>query len=57
MDLVQGFRIFVAAVETGSFSGAALRLGISAKLASKYIAALEQRLGRSFCTAPHSGWA
>lgn len=45
MDLVQGIRVFVAAVETGSFSGAALRLGISAKLASKYMAELEHRLG------------
>lgn len=45
MDLVDGMRVFVAAVETGSFSGAAARLGISAKLASKYMAELEARLG------------
>lgn len=45
MDLVDGIRIFVAAVETGSFSGAAGRLGISAKLASKYMAQLEARMG------------
>lgn len=45
MDLVDGIRVFVAAVETGSFSGAALRLGMSPKLASKYMGELEARLG------------
>ena len=41
MDLVDGMRVFVASVETGSFSGAAARLGMSPKLASKYMAELE----------------
>jgi DNA-binding transcriptional LysR family regulator len=45
MDLVDGIRVFVASVETGSFSGAALRLGMSPKLASKYMAELEALLG------------
>lgn len=45
MDIVAGMRVFVAAVETGSFSSAAARLGLSPKLASKYMAALEARLG------------
>lgn len=45
MDLVDGMRVFVASVETGSFSGAAVRLGMSPKLASKYMAELEGRLG------------
>jgi len=45
MDLVDGLRVFVAAVETGSFSAAGQRLGLSPKLASKYMAALEERLG------------
>lgn len=45
MDLVDGMRVLVAAVETGSFSGAAARLGLSPKLASKYMAELEARLG------------
>jgi DNA-binding transcriptional LysR family regulator len=45
MDLVDGMRVFVASVETGSFSGAAARLGMSPKLASKYLAELEARLG------------
>ena len=45
MDLVDGFRVFVASVETRSFSGAAARLGMSPKLASKYMAELEAQLG------------
>ena len=45
MDLVDGIRVFVASVETGSFSSAAARLGMSPKLASKYIAELEAQLG------------
>ncbi|MBK1698661.1 LysR family transcriptional regulator [Rhodovibrio salinarum] len=45
MDLVDGLRVFVAAAETGSFAGAARRLAISNKLASKYIGELERRLG------------
>lgn len=45
MDLVDGLRVFVASVETGSFSGAAARLQLSPKLASKYMAQLEVHLG------------
>lgn len=45
MDLVDGMKTFVAAVETGSFTAAADRLGISKKLVSKYVAQLEDRLG------------
>ncbi|MES2539355.1 MAG: LysR family transcriptional regulator [Pseudomonadota bacterium] len=45
MDLVDGLRVLVAAVETGSFSGASQRLGLSPKLASKYMAELEARIG------------
>lgn len=45
MDLIDGLRVFTAAVETGSFSGAAGRLRLSPKLASKYMAELEARLG------------
>ncbi|MFN4141974.1 LysR family transcriptional regulator [Aestuariivirga sp.] len=45
MDLLDGMRVFVATVETGSFSGAATRLGMSPKLASKYMAQLEAQLG------------
>lgn len=45
MDLVNGMRVFVSAVETGSFAGAARRVGITPKLASKYMAELEARMG------------
>lgn len=44
MDFLDGVRVFVATVETGSFAGAGDRLGISGKLASKYLGELEQRL-------------
>lgn len=47
MDLTDGIRVFVAAAEGGSFTAAAQRTGIAPKLASKYIAKLEARLGRS----------
>lgn len=46
MELIDGIKTFVAVVETGSFTAAGQRLGISGKLASKYLAALEGRLGR-----------
>ena len=45
MDVLDGMKTFVAAVETGSFTAAADRLGISRKLVSKYVAQLEDRLG------------
>lgn len=45
MDLVDGMRVFVSAVETGSFAGAARRVGITPKLASKYMAEFEARMG------------
>ncbi len=45
MDVVDGMKTFAATVEAGSFTAAADRLGISKKLASKYVAQLEDRLG------------
>ncbi len=45
MDTLNGMKTFVAAVETGSFTAAADRVGISKKLVSKYVAQLEDRLG------------
>ena len=45
MDVLDGMKTFAATVETGSFTAAAERLGISKKLASKYVAQLEGRLG------------
>lgn len=44
MDQIDGMRTFVAVVETGSFSAASKRLGMSNKLVSKYITTLESRL-------------
>lgn len=45
MDLFDGLRAFVATAETGSFTAAAERLGLSNRLTSKYVAALEERIG------------
>ena len=45
MDSIDGMRTFVAVAETGSFSAAGRRLGLSNKLVSKYIAALEAQVG------------
>ncbi|MGB0749561.1 MAG: LysR family transcriptional regulator [Magnetospiraceae bacterium] len=45
MDLVDGLKAFVATAQTGSFTGAAERLGISNRLTSKYVAQLEYRMG------------
>lgn len=45
VDRIQGMRTFVAVVEAGSFAAASKRLGITGKLVSKYIAALEAELG------------
>lgn len=47
MDLVDGMRSFVAVVESGSFTAAGARLGISNKLVGKHVAGLEQRVGMS----------
>lgn len=47
MDQIEGMRAFVATVETGSFTRAGQRLGLSNKLVSKYVAALEERTGVS----------
>lgn len=45
MDLFDGLKAFVATAQTGSFTAAARQLGISNQLASKYVGALETRLG------------
>ncbi|MBY6004810.1 LysR family transcriptional regulator [Salipiger bermudensis] len=45
MDLIDGLRAFVFTAETGSFTAAAERMGISNRLTSKYVAELEARLG------------
>lgn len=45
MDLVDCLKSFVATAQTGSFTEAAKRLGISNRLTSKYVAELESRVG------------
>ncbi|MDW6002376.1 LysR family transcriptional regulator [Vibrio mangrovi] len=45
MDLLDGLKAFVATAQTGSFTDAAERLGISNRLTSKYVAQLEERVG------------
>lgn len=45
MDTIEGMRTFVAVAGHGSFTAGAKRLGISTKLASKYVRQLEERLG------------
>jgi len=45
MDLVDGLKAFVATAQTGSFTEAAERLGVSNRLTSKYVAELESRIG------------
>lgn len=45
MDITDELRAFVATAQTGSFTAAAGQLGVSNRLTSKYVAALEARLG------------
>ena len=45
MDTIDGMRTFIAVAKQKSFTGGAKQLGISTKLASKYIAQLEQKHG------------
>lgn len=45
MDTLDGMRTIVAVVETGSFTAASERLGMSKALASKYVGEVEDRLG------------
>lgn len=45
MDIVDELKAFVATAKTGSFTAAADQMGVSNRLTSKYVAALEARLG------------
>jgi DNA-binding transcriptional LysR family regulator len=45
MDRFENLRVFTKVVESGSFAGAAARLGISASMVSLHVKALEERLG------------
>jgi DNA-binding transcriptional LysR family regulator len=44
MDRLTGIRVFIAAVEEGSFAAAARRFGLSAAMAGKYVSAIETEL-------------
>ncbi|WP_375230468.1 helix-turn-helix domain-containing protein [Roseobacter sp. S98] len=52
MDTIDGMRTFAAVAAEGSFTEGARRLGISTKLASKYVRQLEDRLGAN-CFTEH----
>ncbi len=45
MDTLEGMRVFVAVADQQSFTRGAKRLGMSTKLASKYVRQLEEHLG------------
>lgn len=45
MNSVENFRAFLAVVESGSFSGAARRLGISPSVITKRVGAVEEEVG------------
>jgi len=45
MDRLMGMQVFVSVVETGSFTAASERLGMSRAAASKYVSQLESHLG------------
>jgi DNA-binding transcriptional LysR family regulator len=45
MDRIAGMQTFVQVVDSGSFSGAAKRLGVSPALVTGHVQALERRLG------------
>ncbi|MHA2937258.1 LysR family transcriptional regulator [Vibrio sp. RC27] len=45
MDTIDGMRTMVAVIETGSFTAAAERLGISKSLTSKYVNQVEKQIG------------
>jgi len=46
MNTIENFRAFLAVVEAGSFSAAALRLNISASMVTKRVGAVEHEIGQ-----------
>jgi len=50
MDKLRSMEVFVAAVDSGSFTAAAERFGISAVMVGKHVRELEQRLGAALLT-------
>lgn len=53
MDKLRGMETFIAVVESGSFTGAASRLEMSAVMVGKYIALLETQLGTRLAGAKY----
>ena len=45
MDRIQAIHLFIRIIETGSFSKASADMGLTQPTATKYVAALEERLG------------
>ena len=45
MDRITGLELYMRVVETGSFSKAAMDLGVTQPTATKHVAALERKLG------------
>ena len=52
MDPLDGIAAFARVVDSGSFSAAAHRLGISKSAVSAHVRRLEERLGIACSTAP-----
>jgi len=50
MDKLRSMEVFVAVVDSGSFTAAAERFGISAVMVGKHVRELEQRLGAALLT-------
>jgi DNA-binding transcriptional LysR family regulator len=50
MDKLRSMEVFVAAVDSGSFTAAAERFGMSAVMVGKHVRELEQRLGAALLT-------
>ncbi len=50
MDKLRSMEVFVAAVDSGSFTAAAERFGMSAVMVGKHVRQLEQRLGAALLT-------
>lgn len=57
MDKLRSMETFVAVVDAGSFTEAAMQLEMSAVMVGKYVRELETRLGRGCCSAAHAARA
>jgi DNA-binding transcriptional LysR family regulator len=57
MDILTNMRAFVAVAETGQFTTASDRLGLSRAMASKQVMDLEAHLGARLLNRKHALWA